>query len=122
MKCSCSVSKITGSFFFCILTNIHISKTRGLWLLANNMPRSKGITESMSICSRNNYTYSLGKGQFYYARTTHAVCLLYYLISKQKHQILPNTHEIKSLAKELPHLIQRYLLQLTELGNATTTL
>lgn len=28
---------------------------------------------------------------------------------------------MKSLAKELPHLIQRYLLQLTELGNADTT-
>lgn len=32
-----------------------------------------------------------------------------------------NTHEMKRLAKELPHPIQRYLLQLTELGNAYTT-
>lgn len=28
---------------------------------------------------------------------------------------------MKSPAKELPHPIQRYLLQLTELGNADTT-
>lgn len=28
---------------------------------------------------------------------------------------------MKSLAKELPHPIQRYLLQLTELGNTDTT-
>lgn len=108
-------------FYFVFFTNISISETRALWLWANNMSRSKGITERMSVCSRSNYTYSLGKGQFYYARTTHAVCLLYCLISKQKHQILPNTHEIKSLAKELPHPIQRYLLQLIELGNAATT-
>lgn len=32
-----------------------------------------------------------------------------------------NTHEMKGLAKELPHPIQRYLLQFTELGNAGTT-
>lgn len=32
-----------------------------------------------------------------------------------------NTHELKILAKELPHPIQEYLLQLTDLSNADIT-
>ena len=119
MKCSYSISKITGSFFS--FPNISISKSGAFWLLANSMSRSKGSTERMSICYRSNYTYSLGKGQFYYARTTHTVCLLYFLISKQKHQIPPKTHMMWRARLRNSHVHFRDLLQLTELGFADTT-
>ena len=85
----------------------------------NNVSTTKGLHKECQFALEAIKRTVEGKGQFYYARTTHTVCLLYYLISKQKHPTLPKTH-LKSLAKELPHPIQRYLLLFTKLGNADT--
>lgn len=109
---------IKNNRHFFSFPNISVSKSGAFWLLANSMSRSKGSTERMSICYRSNYTSSLGKCQFYYAKTTHTVCLLHYLISKQKHQIPPKTHMKWRAWLRNSHIQLRDLLQLTELGFA----
>lgn len=49
MNCSHSVSEVTGSFFFCIFTNISIFKTRAFWLLLTTCPDLKALQKEFQF-------------------------------------------------------------------------